>query len=86
MKTIVNETTGRKDFPIFDGNRMQIFEWVKNNLFEFENYGIEVNEPHSCSVKLHSANTQQHNLIEISGDEDLISLRIVEVDVINLKK
>ena len=75
MKTIVNEITGRKDFPIFNGTNEQIAKWFNDNFFDF----VEINEEFSCNVSL------EGNELTISGDEDFHSLRIIDVKIIDLK-
>ena len=75
MKTLVSDITGRKDFPIFNGTNQQIKSWL-----ETEINSLDLNEPHSCSILMDDSD----NNIEISGDEDLMILRIEEVKIINL--
>lgn len=74
MKTLVNEISGRKDFPIFKGTNQQIFNWVKNNL-----EALDLNEAFSCDFEL-----TEFGEILIFGDEDSKTLRIINVEIIEL--
>lgn len=74
MKTLVDEITGRKDFPIFNGSDENICKWINLNLDSMK----ALNEPHSCEAQLIDG------ILLISGDEDLRELRIIEVDFIEV--
>ena len=76
MKTIVNEITGRKEFPIFKGTNEQIFNWVEYHLEE-----LELNESWSCSAQWNNDNKTE---IFIRGDEDFELFRIIDVKIIKL--
>ena len=71
MKQLVNEITGRKDFPAFNGTNEQIRNWIESNLDRFD-----LNEGWSCSVEL------EDNKITIDGDEDLHLFVIEDLDII----
>jgi len=73
MKTLLNEINGRKDFPIFEATDKNIAQWVRENLELFD-----LNEAHSCKVFLHPID----KTIEISGDEDLVIFKIIDVKII----
>lgn len=73
MKTLVNEISGRKDFPIFEGTNEQIKDWVEKNLDLFD-----LNEGYSCLVSLDG------DEISISGDEDWQEYRIIDVETVKL--
>lgn len=75
MKTLVDEISGRKDFPIFEGTNEQILEWVEMNLDAFN-----LNEERSCQVSF----DESPNLIVIYGDEDLKVFEIIKVETIKL--
>ena len=75
MKTLVDEISGRKDFPIFEGTNEQISKWVEMNLDAFN-----LNEERSCQVWL----DEPLNLIEISGDEDCRVFEIIKVETVKL--
>lgn len=75
MKTLVDEISGRKDFPIFEGTNEQISKWVEMNLDVFN-----LNEEHSCQVWF----DELSNTIEISGDEDFKVFEIIKVETIKL--
>lgn len=77
MKTIVNEITGRKEFPIFKGTNEQIFNWVSYNSEE-----LNLNEHWKCSVKW---NNEDKTEILISGKEDYVVFKIIDVKIIDLK-
>ena len=74
MKTLVDEMTGRKDFPVFNGSDENICKWVNSNIDSMEG----LNEPHSCTAELIDGT------ICIIGDEDLRELRIVRVETIDV--
>lgn len=74
MKTLVDEISGRKDLPIFNGSNEGICDWVNLNLESI----TALNEPHSCSAML------EDEFIIISGDEDSKELRIVQVNAIDV--
>lgn len=73
MKTIVNEINGRKDFPIFDGTNEQIFNWMNQNID-----ALDLSEPYSCDVSIDG------DIVAVSGDEDYVVFRIIDVKIIKL--
>ena len=75
MKTLLEDISRRKDFPIFEGTNEQISKWVEMNLDVFN-----LNEKSSCQVWL----DKPLNTIEISGDEDFKILEIIKVETIKL--
>ena len=75
MKTLLEDISGRKDFPIFEGTNEQISKWVEMNLDVFN-----LNEEHSCQVWF----DEPSNTIEISGDEDAKVFEIIKVETIKL--
>ncbi len=74
MITLVDDITGRKDFPLFKGSKEGICEWINLNL---ESIAI-LNEPHSCCATL------EGEFIFISGDEDSRELKIINAEFIDL--
>ena len=77
MKTLVDEISGRKDLPIFEGTNEQILNWVRLNLDMFN-----LNESRSCWAEL--IPFENENAIEIYGDEDCKIFKIVNVEPIKL--
>ena len=75
MKTPNNISTGENTGFHFDGeaNSFSISQWVRENLNKFN-----LNEEHSCKV------TQFVGDITISGDEDLVLLKVEDLEIINL--
>ena len=74
MRTLVDEITGRKDFPVFNGSNEGICNWINLNMDSI----TVLNEPHSCDASL------EDEFIIISGDEDSRELRIVNLEFIEV--
>jgi hypothetical protein len=85
MKQLFNEINGRTLDLSFtdDSSDRQIYLWVKQQIMFRDETNFEelrLNEIHSCKVSFNS----YERIIEIRGDEDLVFIKIKDLQLINL--